>query len=649
MTQVPKPQTAAGFEPVLSKAWPYIFLILCAVLVFSRAVGAEFVKWDDDINIYRNSHLGPLDWSHVRWIFTDDTYVMYYAPLSWLNVFLVYSMFGLNPVGYHLSCLVFHIANTLLVFWICRKCIAIHRNKGDESCDPVSIWASLAGALFWAIHPLRVEAVAWSTGISYCQSTFFLLIACKAYLHFATASERRPMWYAIAVLSYAVSLLTYPIGLTWPLALLVTEVLLLRRTQLPLVNWWRRQIVVFALRLLPFLLLSGGLLFLTFYRRAHAAGIWSAPVSLDEFGVLSRVMQAVYIWAHYLWMTLLPFHLSPVYTTLLDFDPLDLPFLMSGVIVLGLTGLLVWKKQRGILLCWLLHLILLLPFLGVAEHPHYPSDRYNYLAALPWSVLAAVAIRNLAEQKKRLLMVRFVPFILLVLIGWLSFQQIAHWKNSPTLFSYVVSELKDHIYRADIYQRLGMYYLEQKKPREAIEAFRQALKVSAGASNALAALVETLTSEGLFDEALWEIKAALVLNPHADDLFYRQGVILGIKGHLPEASGAYRECLRLNPSRAEALNNLAWIYATAPSQELRNGGEAVQFAEKACELTKRSIPVFIGTLAAAYAEAARFEDAEQAANEAIRVASSQGRQDLVEANKKLLAAYQKKQPYRQGL
>jgi Flp pilus assembly protein TadD len=125
-------------------------------------------------------------------------------------------------------------------------------------------------------------------------------------------------------------------------------------------------------------------------------------------------------------------------------------------------------------------------------------------------------------------------------------------------------------------------------------------------------------------------------------------VLLSEFGKNSEAAAQYREALRLSPNEPNALNNLAWLLATAPEEDLRDGREAVTLAERACELTRRKHPLFIGTLAAAYAENGQFDEAVRAAAEAVTLAREQGFVDLASTNERLRELYRKKKPFRQG-
>ena len=148
--------------------------------------------------------------------------------------------------------------------------------------------------------------------------------------------------------------------------------------------------------------------------------------------------------------------------------------------------------------------------------------------------------------------------------------------------------------------------------------------------------VIALAAKGQFDEAIENYRKAIQVNSNHPETFFHLGMTLGQLGRNREAVAQYREALRLNPNLARALSNLAWMLATSPDDELRNGAEAVRLAERACELTHHGEPLFIGTLAAAYAEAGRFPEAVTTAEKAERLATDAGLAAVAAKNRQLL-------------
>jgi tetratricopeptide (TPR) repeat protein len=180
---------------------------------------------------------------------------------------------------------------------------------------------------------------------------------------------------------------------------------------------------------------------------------------------------------------------------------------------------------------------------------------------------------------------------------------------------------------------------------EAIKNYRQAIQINPNFSGALDNLGSALAAKGQFDEAIENYRKAIQINSNRPETFSHMGMTLGQLGRTREAVAQYREALRLNPNLAVALNNLAWVLATSPDDGLRNGTEAVRLGERACELTHYDEPLFIGTLAAAYAESGRFPEAATTAEKAEQLATSAGLTDVAAKNRQLLELYRAGKSY----
>jgi len=194
---------------------------------------------------------------------------------------------------------------------------------------------------------------------------------------------------------------------------------------------------------------------------------------------------------------------------------------------------------------------------------------------------------------------------------------------------------------------LGLALASQGRFEEAIENYRKSIQANPIYYKALNNLGLALTARGRFDEAIENFHQAIQINPTNPEAFFDLGTALAQSGRTREASAQYREALKLNPDLTGALNNLAWILAAGAEAELRDGAEAVRLAERACELTHYQEPLFIGTLAAAYAEAGRFPEAVTAAEKAAQLATHAGLNDLAAKNRQLLELYRAGKPCRE--
>jgi protein O-mannosyl-transferase len=566
-----------------------ILLFVVVGCVFLPSLRNDFVQWDDDLNIYSNPNIQKLDWPHLRWMFTNCSHVRRYIPVSWLNWAFVYHFFGLNPAVFHLESLLLHAANALLVFVLIRKLFErAFKSAGDSGALAAS---SGLAALLWGLHPLRTEAVAWANCELYPQSVILLLLSLLCYLRSIEStvggSPLRSFRYWLAVILFALSLLTYPTGMPFVIVLVVLNVYPLGRLPVSVARWSNdlgaRRV---WLEIVPFALVTLPVVGITLWARTHATGIWEDSTMMKSFGWDARLSQAFYIWAYYLWKPWWPLNLSPVYTTLVWFDPVDRPFLLSAGLVMGLTGLVIWKRRQwpALLALWICYLGLLVPMLGLTEHPHYPSDRYSYIPAMLWSVLLAAGLFKLRCKPKLFAGSAAVAIVLIALLAAMSIRQIPTWRNSESLFEGILARLGNDPYRADIYCRLGKVYAARNRPDEAIRQYQEAIRLKPDFPEVYYNLGVVLAKKSQADEAIRQYQEAIRLKPDFAEAHSNLGVALAEKGRTDEAISQYQEAIRLKPDFAEAQNNLGYLWA----EHGENLDQAREMIEKAVKLEPKN-------------------------------------------------------------
>jgi protein O-mannosyl-transferase len=574
-------------------------IVLAAVwATFGRAVAFDFVAWDDDRNIYLNPHIRTLGADSLRFMLTDASYVRIYMPLSWLTLGLVHAAFGLAPWAYHLANLIAHSANCVLVFLLVDRLL----RRRSQGAGPASVVAALVGTLLWALHPMRTEVVCRASDIFHAQATLLALLAAHAYLSSRSETDaalyRRPAYWA-CVAFYAASLLSYPHAIGGAAALVAVETTLARRDRTQRGWSWLRDLARIAVKSSPLLALTGLALAATAWGRLHTT-FFAPPATLAEFGLGARLMQACYIWAYYLWKPLVPLGLGPLYTPLMEFRPWQPVFVASAILVLLVTALAFRLRRRMPALAgaWIVHLVLLVPFLGLSEHPHYSADRYSYLASVPWAVVLALGV-NWALERRRGGLRPAVAVAGALSIGtsaWLAHRQTTIWQNTTTLFTHILRQVGDHPARAAVYLRLGVHHLNQGRFSEAVAWFDRTLELRPSDFPALgfkgraqasggdleaavptlrAALAEradprlhellaaTLLDLGRRAEARGEIEAAIALDPTSVAPRLWLADILEGEGRTAEAAAAVEAALRLDPGLEEARKRLGRLRRAA--------------------------------------------------------------------------------------
>ena len=538
-------------------------IVVVTTAVFWRVLESTFVTWDDDINIYKNDLIRGLDGAHTARMFLDVEQAMRYKPLSWLVWAIIYACDRLNPFGYHLANLLLHCSNAVLVFAVIRR-LLLAGNPGDaQAREYLSVTAGL-GALLWAIHPLRVEPVAWATGLPYDLALFFVLVSFVCYLRMSCVEltiTRQRFYYWGAILSFILSLLSYPVTIGYSVVLMVVDVFPLKRISLSRGRWWDATARQIWLEKVPFLAVTCLFIGIALYGRIKPTGIWHAAAPIENFSLTSRAAQAFYIWAYYIWKPWLSTNLSPVYTTLISFEPTDWPFVASMVMVLGIS-LLVWRKRRewpSAFALWICHLALLVPVLGLTEHPHFSSDRYGIVAGILWPILIAAGLYRFGAGGRGKAAAVTASVVVLVVLGWRSTAQVRIWNNDIALFSYTARQTANSQMGEVMLARLAVAQLKHEQFATALENLRHLLEVRPDDVDYHHNTAFALFHLRRFPESVTHYREALRLNPIDAGLHKALGIALAEAGNLSESEREFNEALRIDPQLADAQFQLGVI------------------------------------------------------------------------------------------
>lgn len=509
-----------------------LFVVWC---VFSPAKDFALLTWDDDINLQANPHLTGLSAKSLHWMFFDLSYQWRYQPLAWLTWFSIFELQGLKPFGYHLINILLHLANTVLLFLVVRK-VFLRAGKTGVKAEV----GGLMAAGLWSLHPMRVELVAWAVELLYNQALFFLLLAFLAYLRSGDGQQAplRNRWFWLSFLCLALSLFTFPLAMAFFGVVVVTDIYILKRLPASPREWlapayraiWGEKIVITAL--------CGAVVILNLISRASATKVFGAPTTLAEFGVLPRVMQAFYMWAHYLWRPFWPVDLTPVPTQLMEFDPLSPPFIGSMALVLGITAMLfLYRIRLPWLWCsWLVYLIALVPMLGFTEHPHYPSDRYSLIVSMVLAVLlAALALRCWDGLRSRLLLVGGLSLVSICL-AVMSARQLPIWTNNSSFFGFLLVKLKDHPFRYHILTRAALDQRQSGSLKQAEALITEALELRPNSTLQRIWLGDWQMLQGKKEQARQTFITGLNLDPKATGLHVRLGQLLVMEERYAEAA-----------------------------------------------------------------------------------------------------------------
>src|SRR5581483_3265650 len=472
---------------------------------------------------------------------------------TWLTYAVDYFLWGLDPFGYHLTSLLLHCVNAVLFYFLALRLLVL--SVGDEASSRLRLTACFAALLF-ALHPLRVESVAWITERRDVLSGLFFLATLLCYLKAAASDLRRGSWLAAAVIFYALSLLSKATAMTLPVVLVVLDVYPLRR--LGSGRWFAPKMRRVWLEKIPFVTLAVIFAVLAFAAQRDAGAL----LTLDNYGFAKRLGQALFAPAFYLWKMIAPIDLSPIYAIPLHLEKSDWIFFVLGVTVdVAVTAVLILYRRRwpGLLAVWISYLALLAPVLGLAQAgPQFAADRYTYLSALGWAILTAGALRYIITQDQRLVRAAaaVVSAAAVLVLGALTWRQVQVWSDPLTLWRHAVAAYP----RASKAQNsLANVLVQLGRQNEAIAHYRLAIQIDPNYKEGHHNLGLTLAGRGDVEDAKREYAEALRIDPRYKEAHNNLAAVLFYEGDLAGAIDHYRRAIAVDPAFKEAHNNLGVI------------------------------------------------------------------------------------------
>lgn len=535
-------------------------IVVLTFVAFLPSLQNGFVNWDDEAVLLDNPNYRGLGWQQLRWMFTTF-HMSVYRPIAWITMGIDYLIWGMAPFGYHLTSLFFHCANAVLFYFVALRLLRLAMSTTDELKLPLGVAAGFA-ALFFALHPLRVEPVAWESGEDNLVAGFFFMLTLLCYLRAAAITGtglHRWVWMGGAWILYALSILSKALTVPLPLALLVLDVYPLKRLKTNPRTWFQPDSRHLLWEKIPFLLFAVPVAIVAVLAKQSTGAV--APVA--SIGWFPRLMQSFYGLAFYLQKTIAPWGLSPLYERPIPFNPWDWPFLLSGVIVLAVSiGLGVVRRfwPAG-LAAWVYYAVILLPSLGVITYgPQLVGDRYSYFSCLSWALLAGAGVFHFWKRRAAgemsgqvFLLVNGLAGVLLIGLGVLTWKQTQIWHDSERLWRHALA-LDDKSSFA--HNNLGLVLAKRDALEEAIDQFRRAVDVDPAFVEAYTNLGNFLAQQGFRDEAIAHLRHALQIEPTFVNAHNTLGNILANIGALDEAIQHFRKALQTNPQSAMTHYNL---------------------------------------------------------------------------------------------
>ncbi len=519
----------------LNDRWtvPGVCLFLAAITfaVFGQTVHHEFVNYDDNRYVYENPVVQKgLTWEGFRWALTYGQ-IGHWHPLTWLSHMLDCQLYGLQAGGHHLTNILLHTATAILLFLVLRRMTGF-------------LWRSAFVAAVFAIHPLRVESVAWISERKDVLSAFFFMLTLGAYVRYV----RRPpsvVRYGAVVLLYALGLLSKNMLVTMPFVLLLLDYWPLNR----LSGFSPRVLLRRVAEKIPLLVLAVGSCVAT----ALSPEKVSAEYTLS-FGLRSE--NAVVSCVTYLWQMIHPAGLACLYPNPTNY----LPFWQ----VAGALGLLLaisgaaWAFRQthpGLVVGWLWYLGMMIPVIGMVQISYYAhADRYTYLPQIGLYLLLTWAAAELcAGWRHRRVMLGGCATVILVALIFCARAQTAYWRNSELLWTHTLACTSDNFIAQN---NLGNALVQEGAVDEAIAHFQKALQIKPDYAEAHNNLGNALLQKGSVNEAMVHYQKALQIQPDYADAHYNLGNALLQRGAVAEAIVHFQKALQIQPDYAKAHNNL---------------------------------------------------------------------------------------------
>ena len=532
-----------------------VLLALVTIALYWPATGHDFINFDDNVYVLENAQVtSGLTLESLQWaFFKPEVGFGYWHPLTLLSHMVDCQLFGLQPWGHHLTSVLLHAVNTVLVFLLLRSLTGTTRR-------------SLLVAALFGCHPLHVESVAWVAERKDVLSTCFGFLALLFYARWARGriekereqdrggfrSPRSALTsgsYWLAFVFYLLGLLSKPMLVTWPFVMLLLDYWPLERFKPGCA--WR-----LVREKIPFVALAAAASVVTFVMSKHG-GALSAGETLP---LVARSGNALISYCRYLGKLFWPTNLAVFYP-----HPVHWPLakvLLAGGLILGISGLLFAQRRRFpfSLMGWLWYCGTLVPAIGLVQVGGFAmADRYAYIPSLGVLILAAWGAYEVAR--------RWRPAVIGLLVGGaaaivlcmaLTWRQLEYWKDSETLFRHALEVTENNCLARN---NLGNALDQKGQIDEAIRQFQEALRLKPDQAEARYNLGLALVRKGQAGEAIRQFQEAIRLKPDYAKAHNNLGIELAKQGQIDEAIRQFQETIRLKPDYVDAHNNLGNAFA----------------------------------------------------------------------------------------
>jgi Tfp pilus assembly protein PilF len=589
----------AAYAAILASVTIFSFLI------FIPALSGEFLGWDDNYFISDNARVrGPFNLAFLKWAFTDDVLGLW-LPLTVISFGLDHVIWSYSAFGFHLTNNVIHSLNVLLVFLITTMLVEWGDGRPwSFSPGKKAIVAGAVTALLFGVHPLRVESVAWISERKDVLYGFFFLLSVLFYLKWLrpASATRRAVFYGAAVVSFGLSLLSKPMAVMLPVVLVILDFCPLKRLTLGMFTSLSGTATAIRISIdkIPFFLMSLVVGLITM--KLNRAG--GALLAAEFHGKSSTALVAVRGYMSYLYSTLFPSGLAPMYQYPDNMGLSDPIIIISIISFLAVTGLgIALIRTRGYVLAgWAYYLASLLPVITVASS----ADRFSYLPIVgPMAIvgiLGGALYERTAKKEYRALLVACIIGATAV-YSCATIKQTAIWKDTLTLWNHQIATYPDKVFRvyynrglvlakmgeyekalqdynkafelnpynvraADLYSSRGYVYMKMGDLKAALDDYNRAVSFNPRFVLTYMNRANLYAMLEKHEEAVRDFSTFIAMKPGSVHAHMQRGNSYARLGNLSAAAADYETVLKLSPKNGEAYYRLALVYSASGNQEL---------------------------------------------------------------------------------
>ncbi|PKL46674.1 MAG: hypothetical protein CVV39_06855 [Planctomycetes bacterium HGW-Planctomycetes-1] len=573
-----------------------ICLVAAIIVVYLPVYSYDFIRYDDTDYVTDNINVQTgLNWKNVRWAFTTG-HASNWHPLTWLSHILDWELFGDWAGGHHLVNVLFHILNTLILFYVLKIMTK-------------SLWPSAFVAAAFAIHPLHVESVAWIAERKDVLSTFFWFLTMWAYVQYVagTATAKRTptarlrnasdgqagvgakqneprqgspsqgygrinvggakRYYLLAIVFFVLGLMSKPMLVTLPFVLLLLD-------YWPLERKFSKTLII---EKIPFFLCSFASSIITFIVQKKGG----AMSDFEFYGPAIRIGNAIVSYIMYIVKMFWPSRLAVLYPHPSSSLPISKVIICAFLLVLITAGVIYFgRRYKFLAVGWLWYVGTLIPVIGLVQvGSQAMADRYTYITLTGLFIIIGWGAKEIIHNKNIILM--WLAVIVLLASAITARRQLRYWKNSLTLFEHTLQVTGDNFYTLVNY---ATYLSELDRLDRAVKYFNEALKIKPDSAEVHNNLGSALLKIGRTQQGVEHFKLAIKYKPDLSQAYCNLADALKNQGRYKEAVSYYQQAIKTKPNCVSAWLNLAITF-----NEMKDFDRAIEYFNKVLEIDRNNV------------------------------------------------------------